>query len=387
MTLYDKYKDEVNDSQLGELLKVSNYYSSNCPVAIKYKIIPDFIKYHVQEGWLGRILEIREAKTKVTQHTCRLRYGDKGDQIFQEIRKKKSTSKQSYVAKFGKVKGTEAYEKSKRNKKGLSLEVFLERHGPEKGLEMWGEYLAKRSKTYQRHKKEGRSYQNGRDLKAYIIRHGEEKGKELWLERNLKQAYRFSIHFYIEKYGEQEGIEKYYSYVKTMDKNSLSGFVKRYGQKDGLEKYTNYVANCKANNNFTSKGWAEQAAQGIKKTKRKRSISQSLFWNVYELLSDDEKKEVFFGDLTGEFSINNAPNKSGSFHVDFKIRNIIVEFLGSFWHSSAEQIEKDKIRKVFFETLGYSVLEIHEKDYKKDKIETLLLIKDFIKNNICETTT
>jgi very-short-patch-repair endonuclease len=107
------------------------------------------------------------------------------------------------------------------------------------------------------------------------------------------------------------------------------------------------------------------------------SISQKIFWGVYEQLSIAQKEKCYFKELNNEFFLN---TKSGFYFVDFKCENKIIEFDGVYWHRNT--IEKDTIRNESYEKLGYKVLIINENDLTKNKINNELINKclEFIKD-------
>jgi very-short-patch-repair endonuclease len=95
------------------------------------------------------------------------------------------------------------------------------------------------------------------------------------------------------------------------------------------------------------------------------SISQELFWKIYNKLSIDFQKNINFAELNHELKLKNFKNES--FYYDFSIGKLIIEFNGFYWHSLENVIQRDKIKKELAETLGFFILIIDEKEYLKNK--------------------
>lgn len=106
-------------------------------------------------------------------------------------------------------------------------------------------------------------------------------------------------------------------------------------------------------------------------------ISQKIFWEIYENLTSEEKKECYFKELNQEYFLN---TKNGFFFIDFKYKNKIIEFDGVYWHRNTK--EKDDLRDLTYNQLGYEILIINENDLNKNKINKEVIEKclNFLKN-------
>ena len=84
-----------------------------------------------------------------------------------------------------------------------------------------------------------------------------------------------------------------------------------------------------------------------------------------------------------------------TYNVDAKIGNIIVEFNGDFWHGNPEVFPSEKINKINkksfgelyqktirkeqeLKNLGYVVISVWEDDFRKNKEQTILAVKNAI---------
>lgn len=111
-------------------------------------------------------------------------------------------------------------------------------------------------------------------------------------------------------------------------------------------------------------------------------ISQEMFWGVYNLLDDNNKKKCFFSELNNEYKVpiteNHSPYNKINYSMDFLYQNKNIEFDGEYWHSIDWVKEKDKLRDLYLIKKGYKILRIGEKDYRKDPQNTLNKCIEFL---------
>ena len=111
------------------------------------------------------------------------------------------------------------------NRQSVTKEKMIQKYGEEKGLEKWNLYCQKQSITntfeYKKEKygmseKEFKEFNKSRACtkELFIKRHGEEKGIEKWNEYCERQRYTNSKKYFIETYGEEKGLEKYINFSK-----------------------------------------------------------------------------------------------------------------------------------------------------------------------------
>ena len=67
-----------------------------------------------------------------------------------------------------------------------------------------------------------------------------------------------------------------------------------------------------------------------------------------------------------------------NFYPDFTVGNIIIEIDGEQWHSSLEQVNRDKERTVVLESQGFMVVRIRVKEGIEKRLEGIFLRKKLI---------
>jgi very-short-patch-repair endonuclease len=344
-------ENTITERHLNEIDKILKKYD-NKTIKNRLKNIHDFIKYNVDGCWLERINIIRTVlKNDVTSdYALEIRYGKKNvEKKKKDFSSKFGHSLEKYKKKYGELLGKIKWEEYlKKSKTPWGLDACIEKFGKIKGPKKWDERLSRKNKTMSE-RKLIKPYRNGRTLKEYQNRYGIEEGFIKWDKRNKKQSYRFSKKYYINTFGEKVGNEKWNEYRKRMNLTSLDSFIKRYGKKKGIEKFNTYISKCFKSGSFYSK------------------ISQELFFEIYNKLTENIKKGVRFAKLNGEevFHVNQDDLKI--IMVDFKCGNRIIEFDGDYWHDNTKQKIIDKKRDEYLKSKGYNIMRIWESEYLKNK--------------------
>jgi very-short-patch-repair endonuclease len=168
----------------------------------------------------------------------------------------------------------------------------------------------------------------------------------------------FSLNWYIQKLGEEEGTKKYKERSKQLSKNT---FWREY-------------------NSRNSKNWSP--------------VSQELFWGIYKRINF-LYKDIYFGELNHEFS-GGIPFCNFDFVINDNKK--IIEFNGDKFHANplkygptdiplkfinkkAEEIwNDDKIKINKAKEKGYTVKIIWENEYRKNKEKIILECLDFLNN-------
>lgn len=163
--------------------------------------------------------------------------------------------------------------------------------------------------------------------------------------------------------------ERYYNEdrekMKNLKVNSKFWFTNKYGDETGVTKYDEYSKN------------RVESIINLKTTKFSK-ISQEIFWLIYNLLNEEEKKQCFFKELNYEkFIVDGAGHY---YFPDFIFLNKIIEYDGKFWHE--KNSEKDKLRNMVYKSVGYDLLIINEDDFnrKNKNIKTIERCVNFLKN-------
>lgn len=215
-------------------------------------------------------------------------------------------------------------------------------------------------------------------------------------EEQAKEAYEKFIEFHSQnqkkinsvmyiKYWTDLGYSKEEARMKVREKcvsNGLEYYVKRYGEIEGTEKYYQRMEK-----------W-EKSIHG----KMPGCVYSNMSFDFFsEIVKDRKDKERFmFGER--EKIIKDEKLHSFFYPVDFFDTETkrIIEFNGDYWHANPEifeandtislsrnQIakniwEKDQIKKQTLEENGYEVLVIWERDVNKDKKGVIQKCKDFL---------
>lgn len=184
-----------------------------------------------------------------------------------------------------------------------------------------------------------------------------------------------NIDYWINKgFSYKEAQEKIKERQKTF---SLDICIKKYGEEDGkrrwLERQDRWHLNYKKSN-FSK-------------------ISQELFWEIYNKLSDEYKSEneIYFATLGADKLLDESGSNNEyrlmlneSFILpDFfvKNKNKIIEFDGTYYHrDNVENKKREKLRDESIINSGYEVLHIKESDYKNKKDDVINVCINFLNN-------
>lgn len=166
--------------------------------------------------------------------------------------------------------------------------------------------------------------------------------------------------------------DKGFSYVEARKKVkerqttfSLEICIKKFGEDLGLKR------------------WIERQEKWLKNYKKKNysKVSQELFWELYNLLDVEYKKEksIFFATLNKETGEKDIENRNNEFRLKLNKSYIlpdffvledkkIIEFDGTYYHrinpeNELRELDRDKNIK----ESGYSVLHIGENDFKEKR--------------------
>ena len=306
-----------------------------------------------------------------------------GYKIWDNKRKKTGCRIENYINKYGLEEGTKLFkQKACDSKKGQSTKDFyINKYGLEEGVKKWNKIKNKWGESYKKNKQNHKG--NGRTLEEYIIRLGKDTGKIKWEERNNKQKFRFSKEFYLQKYGAEEGEKEWNNYLKNQDKTSLKSFIKKYGEIDGTNRYNFFIEKQKNGfktnlENFILKygedigtkkyqNWIINCTNSKINGNRYSKISQKLFWEIYENLSIEQKHYCKFAELNNEQMFKIWKHNLTVIFVDFKLKDKIIEFQGTYYHKFSEAKERDKNRLIALKEKGYQVLFIEQKEYETNK--------------------
>lgn len=313
--------DMLSENGKNELNNILLTFSPTI-IGNKIDMICNLIKYDVDGNWIDKINNSNKfGKDSSSLESYIVRYGEYiGPKLFQLKNEKSVINKEKYL----KTHTEDEWVALCKSKSNWGLDRCIAKYGEIDGPVKWQLRLNKKTETQRKKRESGYVYKNGRTLYEYQLKHGVEMGYKLWEKRNIIQKYRFSEQYYIDTYGERVGKLKYQKYIERLIK-----------QRSGIGSYS--------------------------------KISQLLFWELYNRMSEEHKQLCRFAELNGEELIYVNSQSIKVIKPDFKCGNKIIEFDGTYWHSFISTIENDKIKDSILVTKNYKILRILESDYKADK--------------------
>ncbi len=208
-----------------------------------------------------------------------------------------------------------------------------------------------------------------RDLSYFVEKYGKDDGLIRYEDANKKRAYSNTKDYYIKKYGDLVGLEKYKQVMLDRGKTGrLSYYIEKYGNdigrkiySDVIQKRISYFPNISSN------------------------IEIKFNSNLYNLL-DDIYKPFFYGAPITEkpyyLNVNSELYGVKCVVPDVKIKNIIVEFDGEYWHSLDMVKERDELKNKIYSDHSYFLIRIKEREYIENSIKVLNDTIGLIRENI-----
>lgn len=384
----------VTEKQKLEIEKVVHYYHLfNLNLFNRLDNIKSFIEYGVEDRWLGRIrIIVNKLKNDVlSEYACKVRYGSRWEEKRLLTMSKTKMDKSKFISLYGEEEGIKRWESRNEKTKTYGLENAIKRYGVEEGTKRWEKTLSQKINTMQERKKI-KPYKNGRTLSEYQQKYGIEEGYKRWFKNGEKLSKYYSIEGFIERYGDEEGRKMHQRYCKEKDHTSRKSFIKRYGEIDGNERYEQYVKKIKYVNSlqyYIDRYGEVVGRQKYKELVIKRSsyvfkngvseISQKFCWSIYEKMGKPDN--FYFSELNKEIVFYTDNPEIHVINVDLKFGNKIVEFDGTYWHSSEKQKKKDKLRDEFLSSKGYQILRIDETDFRQNSEQIINKTINFLNGN------
>ena len=248
-------------------------------------------------------------------------------------------------------------------RQSVTKEKMIKKYGITEGTERWNSYCKKQAdsnKFEYKHEKYGMTY-------------------EEYDEYNKSRA--VTLDNMIKRYGVQDGLFHWNQYVKRQRYTcTLEYFIEKYGDTIGTEKYNDFI--------------------------EKRNTSNRLFGpsaislEMFDKLIKNYKNNIVYYD-ENEYSVHT--NKLCLYHVDYydKTLNIIIEFYGDFFHLNPKIYDADFIQFKHHEkailaknrwqhdkeriddiqqTLNCKVIIVWESTYRNDKKGTIKSLIQMINN-------
>jgi hypothetical protein len=318
------------------------------------------------------------------------------------MRLSKTPGTYEYFVIYKKLSPSEASEKVKnwKNNSSVTLVNMINRYGEEEGTRRFNVY------------REKQAYSN--TLEYFINKYGKEKGTEKYLNANEKRA--ITLENLINKHGEEIGKEKWNDYVEKQRYVGckLEYFIEKYGNVEGTQKYKelsikksntyeSYLVRCNGNEELAKKKYKDYLKNRSESNRVSYStVSQNLFDCLKGRLFEYGLTDMFYATYNQEWYVI---NKNGFVcYVDFflKDKGKIIEFNGDYWHGNpniykngqvinfpkGEKVlvddlwKKDKMKLDLLRKIPYikDILVIWESDYYKNKERIEELCMEFLLN-------
>lgn len=154
----------------------------------------------------------------------------------------------SEITKFAFNIPDDVYKES-RSKYAMTKDAMIAKYGEQGGTKKWNEYCKKQALTntfeykhqkYDWTKEQFDEYNKSRAVtkENLIRRHGKDKGMRIWNEYVSKQVLTKSKDYVVEKYG----IDKWFE-INSKKRHTLDNMIRLYGEIEGPQIYKMYVKN------------------------------------------------------------------------------------------------------------------------------------------------
>jgi hypothetical protein len=186
--------------------------------------------------------------------------------------------------------------------------------------------------------------------------------------------------YFIERYGEVEGIKKYEE-ISKLKVVSADNFIRKYGSIIGAERWDAYL-------------------KKMQTRKQQSKMANELFFEILNTMSDEKKENIFFEAKNHEYFFSSKGLKT--IFVDFYdiCQKKIIEFAGDYWHGNPAIYKSDfynakakmtakelyentlKRNQILQNVYNCKVLTVWENDYLNDKEKTLNQCISFLNETI-----
>lgn len=308
------------------------------------------------------------------------RYGDvEGPTKYYEKNKKLSVGYESLKRKGLSEEQIDEIRKNHRDKSKNTLDVYISRYGEDIGLKKYHEHTRNRKSIwdYKYWMEKGMceaeaklyvSQLQRRDLNFFIDRYGDSLGKIKYELINRRRSYTNTKLYYIEKYGDELGNIKWNELNKKRS-HTLDSYIFKYGNEEGTRKYHETLRN-----RFTSR---------VNRS-RDSNVQIKFCQDLYNALNDEYKKYVYGMPISNGYFINFELNE---FNIkccvpDIRIKNILIEYDGDYWHSNPEVKTRDLQKTKLLTKMGYKIYRVLDSSYQLNSEYILSDVLKFIYENI-----
>lgn len=261
----------------------------------------------------------------------------------------------------------------------ITLNNLMKKYGDDEGKLRWEQYKQKQaySNSYEyKNKKYGwtleefNQYNSSRavTIENMIQKYGEQIGIEMWEKYCERQAYTNTLNYFIEKYGNEKGKQKYIEINRKKGVNNPNVVAERLGV--SIDEAVDIILSRQNTGIYSSNSeleFVELLEQGLN-----TSIEHSNKTNPFGKWSDYLNTYVVY---------------------DIKHLDCIIEFNGDYWHANPKTFqpdtlirgikasdiwEKDRLKLQTAKDLGFRVLTVWESVFKNNKEKTIKQVTKWI---------
>jgi len=261
----------------------------------------------------------------------------------------------------------------------ITLNNLVKKYGDDEGKLRWEQYKQKQaySNSYEyKNKKYGwtleefNQYNSSRavTIENMIQKYGEQIGIEMWEKYCERQAYTNTLNYFIEKYGNEKGKQKYIEINRKKGVNNPNVVAERLGVS------------------------IDEAVDIILSRQNTGIYSSNLELEFVELLEQRLNTPLEHSNKTNPFG--KWSDYLNTYVVyDIKHLDCIIEFNGDYWHANPKTFqpdtlirgikasdiwEKDRLKLQTAKDLGFKVLTVWESDFKNNKEKTIKQVTKWI---------
>lgn len=315
-------------------VRVDRCLTPNCNNRNVLKKFKQFFKNSEQYNIIISFYYNHQKETAFSLQKAIEEYGEtEGTYLWKKKKEKCSQSKEGFIRRYGEEEGNRRYnnfrEKSKHTK-----DKYIKELGYEEGLKRWEEYIDSKRKT------------SRRSIDYWLLK----TNYDYPLAKDLQKQYQIrDINYFINKYGETKGVEKYNNRCSKVSRSlTKEGFVENYGSIKGLMMYNEKSKKTSYSGSFIGlceKFGEIEAIEIIKKRVSYKggysNVSVECFNKIIKEFPSLNSMDVFYGE--NEWFVRCKGDKF--YMIDFYVRdlNVIIEFYGDYWHGNPKIFEKDNV--------------------------------------------
>jgi hypothetical protein len=338
--------------------------------------VANYIRRYGEEEGLRRF-KIFSEKSKHTQDTYKIKYGDNWEEAWTEYKKSKSSGRNALIDKYGELEGLKRFEESNEKRRNSQSKEYLISKLGEDGYKQLIE-----------------SRQTG-SLKSFISKYGVEVGTKRYKETNLKKSESVTLAGFIKRWGEVEGQIKYNDRCIKISP-IYQQLKKKYGERIALDIYRRYDDSKQITKDHELKKIKINKNKASRFSKLSKGCVSKESDFFFQKLSDSLNRTLIFGDKKTEFKLFDE-NKRRLYYYDCfdPETNTLIEFHGVAYHPKVGDVEwispfgrtyekalsYDTDKKNLALNLGYNYLVVYSDEVKlkhhlDKKISEILKILD-----------